>query len=250
MAGIDTLGYLQAVLDDTHSGIEVPAAVIIETVQAEGGVVVAPTEWLRGLRELCTERKILLIVDDIQVGCGRTGPFFSFEWAGITPDIVTLSKSISGYGLPMSLVLMRAELDVWQPAEHTGTFRGNQAAFVAAATALEVFEDEKLEAVTAENGVFLANRLHRYRELHDGISLRGLGMIWGIDLTEIDATGGFARDVSRTCFERGLIIERVGRNDTVLKVLAPLNIDREPLDRGCEIVEGAIRDNLVRRPTG
>src|SRR5436190_7416239 len=141
-AQIDTLGYLEAVLNDSHSGVELPAAVIVETVQGEGGVCVAPAEWMQRLRRICDDHGILLIVDDIQAGCGRTGPFFSFERAGIVPDLVTVSKSISGYGLPMSLVLMRPELDVWQPAEHTGTFRGNQLAFVAAEAALGVFAAE------------------------------------------------------------------------------------------------------------
>ena len=101
-------------------------------MQGEGGLNVARVEWLRRLRALCDERKIVLIVDDIQAGCGRTGTFFSFEPAGIKPDIVTLSKSLSGYGLPFAVVLIKPELDVWKPGEHNGTFRGNNHAFVTA----------------------------------------------------------------------------------------------------------------------
>ncbi|MFD9804847.1 aspartate aminotransferase family protein, partial [Streptomyces sp. NPDC059071] len=131
----EDFSWMRRALDDSSSGLDKPAAVIVETVQGEGGVNVARAEWLRALAELCSARGILLIVDDVQMGCGRTGGFFSFEVAGITPDIVCLSKSISGYGLPMALVLMRRELDQWAPGEHNGTFRGNNAAFVTAEVA-------------------------------------------------------------------------------------------------------------------
>ncbi|MGH3743216.1 MAG: aspartate aminotransferase family protein, partial [Micromonosporaceae bacterium] len=129
--------WLNALLEDSGSGLDLPAAIIVETVQGEGGVNVARPEWLRELSEVCKRHDILLIVDDVQMGCGRTGPFFSFEIAGITPDIVVLSKSLSGYGLPFALTLMKPELDVWEPGEHNGTFRGNNPAFVTATVALE-----------------------------------------------------------------------------------------------------------------
>ncbi|MGH3851023.1 MAG: aspartate aminotransferase family protein, partial [Pseudonocardiaceae bacterium] len=122
--------WFERLLEDSGSGLNEPAAVIVETTQGEGGLNVARYEWLKGLEELCRRYDMLLIVDDVQMGCGRTGPFFSFEPAGITPDIVTISKSISGYGLPMALTLIRPELDVWEPGEHNGTFRGNNPAFV------------------------------------------------------------------------------------------------------------------------
>lgn len=242
MASIDTIAYLEAILADTHSGIDLPAAVILETVQAEGGIVVADAQWLRSLRDVCTRHGIVLIVDDIQVGCGRTGPFFSFESAGIVPDIVTLSKSISGYGLPMSLVLIRPDLDVWNPAEHTGTFRGNQLAFVTAAAALRVFDEERLEERTIANGRFVRERIASdVLPLDPRIELRGTGMIWGIDLAGIDPSGALCRSVSRQCYEDGLIIERVGRNDTVLKVIPPLTIERELLDDGLCRIAGATK---------
>jgi diaminobutyrate-2-oxoglutarate transaminase len=121
MESFDTIEYIDSVLSDVNSGIEKPAAIIFETVQAEGGVIVAPIEWIQKLRSLCDKHNILLICDDIQVGCGRTGPFFSFERANITPDMVVLSKSISGYGFPMSLLLIKPDLDIWEPGEHTGS---------------------------------------------------------------------------------------------------------------------------------
>src|SRR4051794_3287412 len=241
-AAIDTLGYLEAVLSDSHSGVELPAAIVVETVQGEGGVCVAPVEWLQRLRRICDTYGILLIVDDIQAGCGRTGPFFSFERAGIVPDMVTISKSISGYGLPMSLVLMRPELDVWQPAEHTGTFRGNQLAFVAATAALKLFVDDQLEPRTKKNAEHIADRLlSDICSIDDRIEVRGAGMIWGVDLAAIDPTGALAKQISQRCFATGLVIERVGRNDTVLKILPPLVISRPELDRGLHLLTAAIR---------
>jgi diaminobutyrate-2-oxoglutarate transaminase len=245
MAELDTLAYLRSVLADGHSGIEVPAAVIVETIQAEGGICIAPTEWLQELRRICDQYEIVLIVDDIQTGCGRTGEFFSFERAGIVPDIVTLSKSISGFGLPMSIVLMKPELDMWQPAEHTGTFRGPQHAFVTATEALRVFDEEHFVARTKANERTIADATHStITSLDARITARGIGMIWGIDFSEIDATGAFAKSVSQQCFADGLVIERVGRNDTVLKVLPPLTIAPDELDAGLRIIAGAIKQQL------
>lgn len=145
MDSFDTIEYIESVLNDVNSGVEKPAAIIFETVQAEGGVIIAPIEWMQKLRNLCDKHDILLICDDIQVGCGRTGSFFSFERANIVPDIVVLSKSISGYGFPMSLLLIKPDLDIWEPGEHNGTFRGNQLAFVGATAALEYRESYDFE---------------------------------------------------------------------------------------------------------
>lgn len=249
IGGVDAVAYLRALLTDSHSGLEVPAAVILETTQAEGGIYTAPDAWLRDLRSLCTEFAIVLIVDDIQVGCGRTGPFFSFERAGIAPDMVTLSKSIGGLGLPMAILLIRPDLDVWQPADHTGTFRGNQLAFIAGAEALAVFDDEQLETATAANAAFVEDRLRAdVLSLDERLTLRGLGMIWGLDLAAVDPTGAATKLVSRQAFADGLVIERVGRNDTVLKILPPLTIERELLDEGLGILIGATKlalDTLV-----
>merc|ERR1712108_49757 len=135
----DTIKVMDKLLSDPSSGIDLPAAMLVECVQGEGGLNVANSDWLRGLEKLCRKHDILLIVDDIQAGCGRTGTFFSFEPSGIKPDIVTLSKSLSGYGLPFAVVLLRPDLDVWEPGEHNGTFRGNNHAFITAAAALRHF---------------------------------------------------------------------------------------------------------------
>jgi diaminobutyrate-2-oxoglutarate transaminase len=239
---VDTLAYLRSILADGHSGIEVPAGIIVETVQAEGGVNIAPMDWLAGLRSVCDEYGIVLIVDEIQTGCGRTGPFFSFERAGIVPDVVTVSKSISGYGLPMAITLLKPELDLWKPAEHTGTFRGNNLAFVTAAAALRLFDDLGLEERVSANAVVIANELEReIAPLDAALEIRGIGMIWGVDTTGIDPTGALAKRIGTQCFADGLVIERTGRNDTVLKLLPPLTIDEETLKAGIAILSAATR---------
>lgn len=246
MGEMDTLTYLRSVLLDTHSGIEVPAGIIVETTQAEGGVNVAPTAWLKELSTICHDHAILLIIDEIQTGCGRTGPFFSFERAGIIPDIVTVSKSISGYGLPMSLTLMKPELDFWQPGDHTGTFRGNQLAFVAATVALELFGSERISDLVDKNAKTIESALNALSGIDERIEIRGLGMLWGADTAAIDPNGGVAQEISKRCFADGLIIERVGRNDTVLKVLPPLNIGEKTLSEGLAILHNATRACLSR----
>ena len=242
MSTFDSIRFIETVLKDSHSGIEKPAAIIFETVQAEGGVIVAPVEWMQGLRKLCDEHDILLICDDIQVGCGRTGPFFSFERAGIIPDLVTLSKSISGYGAPMSLLLMKPEHDVWKPGEHTGTFRGYQLACIGATAALELTASGDLDAEVKKKTAFLEHFLNnQITPISDEIITRGLGMIWGIDLSALGQCG-LAECVSSRCYELGLIIERAGREGGVLKMMPPLTIEMELLERGCAILRQAILD--------
>jgi len=240
--GVDTLDYFERALGNSGSGVEPPAAVIVETVQAEGGVKVASDEWLRRLAALARRHGILLIVDDIQVGCGRTGTFFSFEPAGIQPDLVCLSKSISGAGLPMALVLIRPELDVWEPGEHNGTFRGNNLAFVAAAEALRYWEGGGFASSVAEAGEILRRRLQGMVDQHPQSlgSVRGRGMIQGIAFE----VPGLATRVARAAFERGVIVETAGPEGEVLKLLPPLNIPRETMETGLRAVEGALRAAL------
>ena len=243
------LEILESFFRDPSSGVELPAAIILETVQAEGGIFVAPTEWLQRLRDLCDTFGILLIVDDVQAGCGRTGTFFSFERAGIVPDIVCLSKSIGGYGLPMSIVLMRRSLDCWTPGLHTGTFRGNQLAFVAATAALQLWKKDSFSKQVAESSQRVADYLHnRIKPIHASIEIRGVGLIWGIDLSKV-GTSDLVKSISKRCFERGLVVERCGRDDTTLKILPPLNIPHEHLLAGLAILEDAI-SALVTLPLG
>lgn len=240
MAAFDTIRYIEATLNDAFSGSEHPAAIIFETVQAESGVNVAPIAWIKELRALCDRHDLLLICDEVQTGCGRTGPFFSFERAGIIPDMVTLSKSISGYGLPMALLLMRPELDIWRPGEHNGTFRGNQLAFVGATAALEYIRDTNLACEVQEKERFLSSFLsEEIASLDDRIAIRGVGMIWGIDLGGFD-DATMAQKIKSRCFERGLILETVGRNNSVIKLIPPLNIEMSLLEQGCAILRQAI----------
>ncbi|MGA0582417.1 MAG: diaminobutyrate--2-oxoglutarate transaminase [Castellaniella sp.] len=242
---VNTMAYLERMLDDPSSGLDHPAAVIVETVQGEGGVNVASQRWLRELERLCRRHDMLLIVDDIQVGCGRTGGFFSFEAAGISPDIVTLSKSLSGFGLPMSLVLLRRELDVWEPGAHSGTFRGNNLAFVTAAQALETYwSDAALsEEVAAKERLvrdWLENLAHSCRDA--GLGVRGRGLIQGLVAPVGD---GLAGRIARRAFEQGVVIETSGAHDEVLKVLPALTIAREQLQRGLEIIERSVGEVLA-----
>ncbi|MCL4685204.1 diaminobutyrate--2-oxoglutarate transaminase [Myxococcota bacterium] len=228
---IDTVEYFDTLLLDQGSGVDLPAAVIVETIQAEGGVRVASSAWLRALAAACHRHDVLLIVDDVQVGCGRTGPFFSFERAGIQPDLVCLSKSLSGMGLPLAVTLIRPELDQWEPGEHNGTFRGHNPAFVTARAALESFwQDEDLSREVVAKG----QHVHRFlTELAGkcGIareSVRGLGLIQGLDLENT----GLTREVCRRAFESGLILESSGPESTVLKIMPPLLVDTATLEEG------------------
>ncbi|MBF6181888.1 diaminobutyrate--2-oxoglutarate transaminase [Nocardia otitidiscaviarum] len=237
LGAADDFAWMRRALDDSSSGLDRPAAVIVETVQGEGGVNVARAEWLRQLADLCSDRGILLIVDDVQMGCGRTGPFFSFEVAGITPDIVTLSKSIGGYGLPMALVLMKRELDQWTPGEHNGTFRGNNAAFVTGAAALRHYwSDGALEAATLAKGERVRTGLTALAAHFDGVSTRGRGLVHGLVFAEASE----AAKVSQIAFEMGLLVETSGSEDEVVKLLPPLTITDEELDHGLDLLGRAL----------
>ena len=199
------LDYLEEMLSDDHSGFDKPAALFIETVQAEGGINVATVEWLQRVEKICHSNDILLVVDDIQVGVGRTGTFFSFERAGIHPDMVTLSKSISGFGLPMSLLLIKPEYDIFGPAEHNGTWRGNQLAFVGSAAGIKYYFENDMDSVVKHKEEIIRQELEsRVICLDDRLKLRGIGMIWGVDFSGIDAD--IAKKVSKECFNRGLVI--------------------------------------------
>jgi diaminobutyrate-2-oxoglutarate transaminase len=237
----DTLEHLRAMLFDGSSGVDAPAAFLVETVQAEGGVNVASRAWLRGLAKLARDVGALLIVDDIQVGCGRTGAFFSFEEAELEPDIICLSKSLSAFGLPFSLTMMRPELDVFSPGEHNGTFRGHNLAFVTAATAIEHFwSGDQLSHQVAEASAYARSRLERVAAAEGG-EVRGRGLILGLSFH--DTT--MASLVARHAFELGLVIETCGADDHVLKLLPPLTITRAELERGLDIIEDAV--SHVRR---
>ncbi|MGX8704029.1 MAG: diaminobutyrate--2-oxoglutarate transaminase [bacterium] len=237
--GIDSIAYLQWLLTDDHSGVEKPAAIVLETVQAEGGINVASVEWLKALRQICTEEDILMIVDDIQVGNGRCGTFFSFERANIVPDIVVLSKSISGFGNPMAILLVKPEYDIFKPAEHNGTFRGNQLSFVGGKAGVEYYVQNEMEKETARKAEIIEEFIRKeILPIDARITYRGIGMIWGIDLGAINPD--LAEKVLKLCFEKNMILESAGRNNSVVKLLPPLTIPDEILAEGLHILRDAI----------
>ena len=247
---VDTIAYLERMLDDRSSGLDKPAAAIVETVQGEGGVNVATLRWLKELEKLCRRHDMLLIVDDIQVGCGRTGSFFSFESAGIRPDIITLSKSLSGFGLPMSLVLMKPELDIWKPGAHSGTFRGNNLAFVTAAEALETYwtsdafstDIQRKERLVRD---WLENLVHSYPGA--GLCARGRGLIQGLVTA---AEPELAGRIAAKAFEHGVVIETSGADDEVLKLLPALTIEDDLLMRGLDVIERSVAELLTEKGGG
>ena len=241
-ADVGALALFDAMLDDPSSGLGPPAAIILETVQGEGGLNVASQCWLRAVRDVASKHGTLLIIDDIQAGCGRTGPFFSFERAGVVPDIVCLSKSISGLGLPMSLVLIRPQFDAWAPGEHNGTFRGNNLAFVSARAALELWRDDRLERETGRKEREVAARLETLvgQLPKDWAAIKGVGLMVGLEFADKSA----AVRVAAECYRRGLLVETCGPYDEVLKIMPPLTIEDEVLDHGLEIVEQAVLSML------
>lgn len=236
---VNTVDYIEAMLQDNGSGVDKPAAIIFETVQGEGGINVSSFTWMRRIEELCRRHEILLIVDDVQMGCGRTGTFFSFEKAGIKPDIICMSKSIGGFGLPFAITLLRPELDIWKPGEHNGTFRGNNLSFVAAAEALNFWADtkltEKIERQAEQIRAVLETVAKACPQLKG--SVRGRGFIQGIAF----AVEGAADQISAEAFQRGLIMETSGVESQVLKVMPPLTIDDQGLNEGLELLRHSVK---------
>jgi diaminobutyrate-2-oxoglutarate transaminase len=232
--------WFEKLLGDAGSGLNEPAGVIVETVQGEGGINPARVEWLQALEDLCRRNGLILIVDDVQMGVGRTGPFFSFEAAGIKPDIVCLSKSISGYGLPMALTLIKPELDQWGPGEHNGTFRGHNPAFVTATAALrEFWTDDTLERSTIAKGERVAEALARLAAASEGVELtpKGRGLARGLSFSQPE----LAAKACAAAFERGLIIETAGPTDEVMKLMPPLTITDAELEEGLAVVAESVR---------
>lgn len=242
--GVDTLAMIDKMIEDPSSGVDQPAAVLVETVQGEGGLNAASFDWLRGLEKLCRKHDMLMIVDDIQAGCGRTGSFFSFEPAGIKPDIVTLSKSLSGFGLPFALVMFRPELDIWEPGEHNGTFRGNNHAFVTAATAIRHYwSDDRFATEVKQKAELLGKR---FKAIADAagpglLTPKGRGMMQGLSCRD----GELAGKIIRRCFEQGLVIETSGAYDQVVKCLCPLTISVDELNEALAIIENSVKDVLA-----
>ncbi|MER2493602.1 diaminobutyrate--2-oxoglutarate transaminase [Catenovulum sediminis] len=240
LGDVDTIHVFRRYLEDKGSGLELPAAVILETVQGEGGINVASKEWLQKLAALCKEFDMLLIVDDIQVGNGRTGKFFSFEEAGVKPDLVCLSKSIGG-GNPMAVLLIDPEVDAWSPGEHTGTFRGNSLAFVAAKQLIDKYwSDDSLTQEVERKSKIMFDALYELQQEFPNLktNVRGRGLVLGIE-TKVE---GFADKVSATAFEKGLICETCGAESHVNKLFVALNINDDILKEGLELFKESYRE--------
>ncbi len=235
----DSLSLIESYLENSGSGVDLPAAIIVETVQGEGGINAASVEWLQGIEKVSRRFGILLIVDDIQAGCGRTGTFFSFEPAKINPDIVCLSKSLGGYGLPMSITLFKKEHDVWEPGEHNGTFRGNNLAFIAATEALTYWENDNLSQEVDNKAELMHEFTKKISNEYPQLKAepRGRGMMQGV-ACHVD---GIAGKICEEAFQRGLLMETSGPKDEVFKFLPPLIIDEEGLKKGFDIIEDSIK---------
>lgn len=237
-AGVDTLAQIDMMLENPSSGMDAPAAFLLEPVQGEGGLNAASARWIKGIAALAKKHGALLILDDIQAGIGRTGTFFSFEEMGVVPDLIPLAKSLSGMGLPFAALLIRPEFDIWKPAEHNGTFRGNNHAFITARVALEKFwSDDAFQRQIGDKAQLLTERLTAIAAHVPGATLKGRGMMQGIDV----GSGDLAGAICATCFDHGLIIETSGAHDEVVKVLAPLTIPEAQLKAGLDILEAATR---------
>ncbi|EPE6797388.1 pyridoxal phosphate-dependent class III aminotransferase [Vibrio alginolyticus] len=245
-----SIRYIDRLLNDDESGIMKPAAIIVEPVQGEGGVVPAPAFWLRELRRICDEHGILLIFDEIQCGVGKTGYNFAFEESGIVPDILCLSKAIGG-GLPMSLLVINKQHDTWKPGEHTGTFRGNQLAMVSGAKALEIIQRDNLVEHANIAGQYLRYGLESIQKRVNCIAeVRGKGLMLGVEIKNPDgelnkfgepqADSELTLSIQRAALERGLIVEKGGREGAVIRFLPPLIISFEQIDFALRVFEDAI----------
>jgi diaminobutyrate-2-oxoglutarate transaminase len=224
--------YTESLLDDPNGGVLPPAAMLVEPVQGEGGVIPAPDAWMRAMRELTARRGIPLIVDEVQTGVGRTGAFWAVEHSGVIPDVMVLSKAIGG-SMPLAVIVYRGELDSWAPGAHTGTFRGNQMAMAAGAATLRLVAEEDLSGRAAKLGERLIGELEGLMPEHPCIGqVRGRGLMLGLEIVEPDAAAdplgarppapALAAHARAACLRHGLIVELGGRADTVLRLLPPL----------------------------
>ncbi|MEU7169089.1 diaminobutyrate--2-oxoglutarate transaminase [Streptomyces morookaense] len=244
--------YVERLLDDPAGGVLPPAAMILEVVQGEGGVIPAPDGWLREMRRITAERGIPLIVDEVQTGAGRTGRMWAVEHSGIVPDVMVLSKAIGG-SLPMAVVLYHEDYDGWQPGAHTGTFRGNTLAMAAGAATLRHIAEAGLAERAADVGARMTARLTALRgELPVVGDVRGRGLMIGVELVDPtaspDACGAhpaapeLAARVRAGCLSRGLIVELGGRHDAVLRLLPPLTITDEQAETVLDLLTDAITE--------
>ncbi|MEM5518002.1 aspartate aminotransferase family protein [Henriciella sp. AS95] len=225
---------------DPSAGFEPPAAILVEVIQAEGGVNVATKEWLQAIRKFAKDRGALFIIDDIQAGCGRTGSYFSFDGMDLDPDIITLAKGIGGFGTPLAMNLNKPEHDKhWSPGEHTGTFRGQGISFVAGKVAMDYFKDDTFMADVRRKGEIMADALKKMAG--PGMEVRGRGMMQGIDTKN----GALAKKIVAECFQTGLLVGGCGSEGRVIKLIPPLTIDDADLKEGLDLLEKAMNAVMV-----
>ncbi|MCD9194312.1 diaminobutyrate--2-oxoglutarate transaminase family protein [Streptomyces albireticuli] len=247
--------YARRLLADPNGGVVPPAAMILEPVQGEGGVVPAPADWLRAMREITRQHGIPLIADEVQTGMGRTGTLWASEHAGVVPDVLVASKAIGG-GLPLAVVVYRGDLDVWEPGAHAGTFRGTTLAMATGAATLGYITENRLAERAASLGTRMLARLEELRARYAHIGdVRGRGLMLGVELVDpegepdilgsLPADPALARAVRAACLDRGLIVELGGRHDTVVRLLPPLIISDDEaetvLERFTDALEASTR---------
>jgi diaminobutyrate-2-oxoglutarate transaminase len=253
-SGKRCLEYLERSLRDPLGGIPRPAAVIVEMIQGEGGVISAPSDFVQGLRRVTRELEIPLIVDEVQTGGGRTGTWFAFEQHDIEPDVIVASKAIGGMGMPVAIVLHNARLDAFAPGAHTGTFRGNQLAFAAGVASARVMRRDGILDHVRDLGAYAMEMLQGFVRDYEIVGeARGSGLMLGIELVQ-PLTGEpntqAAIAVQRRAIERGLIVELGGRGDGVVRLLPPLNVSRETLEQALEILDSALAEAVQGSGTG
>ena len=252
-AGVDACcAYFERMLKDPESGVTRPAAVIIEPIQGEGGVIPAPAKFLKTVRRVTLELDIPMICDEIQCGMGRSGRLFAFEHAGIVPDVILASKAIGG-SQPMAVVIYDRKLDKWTAGAHAGTFRGNQLAMAAGTVVLQrVTRKEFLDDVTRKGGYIKDALLRLQKEVSIIGDVRGMGLMLGVEF--VDPTGDrdimghpqpsgeIAARVQHMCFENRLVMEKGGRNGSVMRCLCALNVTDEEIDTMLSIFSKVVRE--------
>ena len=254
-AGGDALTYyFENFIEDVESGVVKPAAVILEAIQGEGGVVVGPTKWLRKIREVTEKHGILMIADEVQAGFCRSGKMFAFQHAGIEPDIVVMSKAVGG-SLPLAVLAIKKKFDAWQPAGHTGTFRGNQLAMATGYTSLRIMSEQDLAGNAQARGDFIRSELNRLAQEFPCIgNVRGRGLMIGIEIVDerrpadrmgsLPADAVLAAEIQKACFNNKLLLERGGRNGTVVRLLAPLIITQQECEELIKRFRQSVADAL------
>lgn len=249
---LDCARYLEHILEDPHSGVGMPSAIVVEAIQGEGGTIVPPEDFILKVREICSKYGVFMIVDEIQAGFCRTGKFFAFEHSGILPDIVTMSKALGGVGFPISCVAYKDELDIWPPGKHIGTFRGNTVAYAAGNAALQFMIENRLAEHTSQLGGKMLERLKEIVKESEIVGeARGKGLMFGIEIVHDKASKDpapeLAQKIRTLCHRSGLLVEIGGHYNNVVRFLPPLILTEDLAHKGIEIFADAVRDSEKSR---